>query len=47
VGQPILIDEATRAGLSDGIRVESLGPARFKTRSQAVQVYSVPAGQRP
>ncbi len=47
VGQPILIDENTRAGLSDGIRVESHGPAQFKTRSQAARVYSVPAGQRP
>ena len=47
VGQPILIDENTRTGLGDGIRVESHGPAQFKTRSQAAQVYSVPAGQRP
>jgi class 3 adenylate cyclase len=47
VGQPILIDETTRSGLSATIRVESHGPAQFKTRSQAVLVYSVPAGQRP
>ncbi len=47
VGQPILIDDNTREGLGDGIRVESHGPAQFKSRSQAVQVYSVPAGQRP
>ena len=47
IGQPILIDENTREGLSDGIRIESHGPAQLKTRSQAVQVYSVPAGQRP
>ena len=47
VGQPILIDENTRNGLSDGIRVESHGPAQFKTRSHPVLVYSVPAGQRP
>jgi class 3 adenylate cyclase len=47
VGQPILIDENTRSGLHDGIRTESHGPAQFKTRSQAVQVYSVPAGERP
>ena len=47
VGQPILIDENTREGLSDGIRIESHGLAQLKTRSQAVQVYSVPAGQRP
>jgi class 3 adenylate cyclase len=47
VGQPILIDENTRNGLSDGIRVESHGPVQLKTRSQAVPIYSVPAGQRP
>jgi class 3 adenylate cyclase len=47
IGQPILIDEATRAGLNDGIRVESHGAAQFKARSQAAQVYSVLPGQRP
>jgi class 3 adenylate cyclase len=47
VGQPILIDENTRSGLSEKIRVEPQGPAQFKSRSQAVQVYSVPPGQRP
>jgi adenylate cyclase len=47
VGQPILIDENPRGGLGDGIRVEFHGPAQFKTRSQAVRVYSVPAGQPP
>ena len=46
VGQPILIDENTRGGLGDAIRTESHGPAQFKTRSQAVPVYSVVAGQR-
>jgi adenylate cyclase len=47
LGQPILIDEDTRNALGDAIRVESHGPVQLKTRSQAVQVYSVPAGQRP
>src|SRR5262249_20861455 len=46
IGRPILIDENTRAGLADGIRVDAHGPAHFKTRSQAVAVYSVPE-QRP
>ena len=46
-GQPILIDESTRKGLPEGIRVESLGPAQFKTRSQTVEVYAVPPGQHP
>ena len=47
VGQPILIDESTRSGLPDEIRVESIGPAQFKTRSQTVQVYALPPGQHP
>jgi len=45
VGQPILIDENTRGGLSERIRVESHGPTQFKTRSRTVPVYSVLAGQ--
>jgi class 3 adenylate cyclase len=40
-GQPILIDENTRGGLGDGLRLESHGPVQFKTRSQPVHVYSV------
>jgi class 3 adenylate cyclase len=47
VGQPLLIDEATRAGLADGIRVEPHGPAQFKSRRQVERFYSVPAAQRP
>jgi class 3 adenylate cyclase len=47
VGQPILIDEDTCRALPGGIRAEPLGPAQFKTRSQTVQVYAVPAGQHP
>lgn len=47
VGRPILIDDNTRNGLADGIRVESHAAAQFKTRSHAVPVYSVPPGQRP
>jgi adenylate cyclase len=47
IGQPILIDEGTRSGLGDGIRIESHGPVQFKTRSHTVRIYSVPPGQRP
>jgi class 3 adenylate cyclase len=47
LGQPILIDENTRGGLEGGIRTESHGSAQFKARTQAVQVHSVPPGQRP
>jgi class 3 adenylate cyclase len=43
VGRPILIDENTRSGLGEGFRVESHGPTRIKTRSQAVPIYSVVA----
>jgi hypothetical protein len=42
----VAIDETTRVGLGEAIRVESHGPAQFKTRSQTAQVYSVPAAQR-
>jgi adenylate cyclase len=41
LGQPILIDEHTRAGLSSAVRVEDQGPVQFKTRGQPVRVYSV------
>jgi adenylate cyclase len=47
VGRSILIDENTRNGLHDGVRIESHDPAHLKTRSQTVRIYSVPAGQRP
>jgi class 3 adenylate cyclase len=44
--EPILVDANTRAGLGDRIGTESHGPAQFKSRSQPVEVYSVPPGQR-
>ena len=44
LGQPILIDENTRTGLADGVRVESHGPVQFKTRSRVETVYSVVPG---
>jgi class 3 adenylate cyclase len=44
LGQPILIDEHTRAGLSSAVRVEDQGPVQFKTRGQPVRVYSVVPG---
>jgi class 3 adenylate cyclase len=43
LGQPILIDEHTRAGLSSAVRVEDHGLVQFKTRAQPVRVYSVVA----
>ena len=46
VGQPLLIEERVRSALGEAIRVEARGPAQFKTRSQAVQVYSVAPGQQ-
>jgi class 3 adenylate cyclase len=44
LGKPILIDENTRNGLADGIRVESHGSVQFKTRSRVETVYSVTTG---
>jgi adenylate cyclase len=44
VGQPVLIDENTRAGLDDGVRVDALGATQFKSRSQAVPVFAVARG---
>jgi class 3 adenylate cyclase len=44
LGLPILIDENTRNGLGDGVRVESHGSVQFKTRSRVETVYSVLAG---
>ena len=42
----ILIDGTTRGGLSERIRVEPLGPVQFKGKGTAVDVYSVPVGQK-
>ncbi len=44
LGKPILIDENTRNGLVDGVRVESHGAVQFKTRSRVETVYSVVPG---
>ena len=44
LGQPILIDEHTRAGLSSAVRVQDHGTVQFKTRAQPVRVYAVVPG---
>ncbi|MGH7388735.1 MAG: adenylate/guanylate cyclase domain-containing protein [Candidatus Rokuibacteriota bacterium] len=44
LGQPILIDEHTRARLSSAVRVQDHGPVQFKTRARPVSVYSVVPG---
>jgi class 3 adenylate cyclase len=44
LGKPILIDENTRSGLANGVRVESHGSVQFKTRSRVETVYSVVPG---
>jgi len=41
VGRPILIDENARRGLGDRFLVDSHGPTQLKTRSHAVEIYSV------
>jgi adenylate cyclase len=45
VGKPILIDEATRQGLSAAVHVEDEGPAQIKGKSGEVRIFSVPVGQ--
>jgi class 3 adenylate cyclase len=45
VGQPILIDENTQAGLSDGTPAVEVGPVMLKGKTQPVRVYYVPAGK--
>ena len=42
VGEPILIDEATRQGLSSAIRTIAHGPVEVKGKIREVQVHSVP-----
>ncbi len=41
VGQPILIDEATRLALSSAIRVEDQGTVQLKGKVQEVKIFSV------
>jgi class 3 adenylate cyclase len=41
VGRAILIDDNTRRGLGDGLAVEALASAQFKSRSEPVSVYAV------
>ncbi len=45
VGEPILIDETTRADLGDAIRVQPQGEVQLKGKTQGVQVYSIPLEQ--
>ena len=47
VGQPILIDEATRAGLSDGLRTVEQETVQLKGKTHAVRVHAVPVGPPP
>jgi class 3 adenylate cyclase len=44
LGEPILIDAATRSRLGDAFRVTEHGAAQFKTRTRPVAVYSVVPG---
>jgi adenylate cyclase len=41
VGQPILIDENTRSGLSSGLSVEDQGTVELKGKTHAVHIFSV------
>jgi adenylate cyclase len=42
IGEPILIEEHTRLGLADDIHLVPQGKLKFKGKTQAVKVYSVP-----
>jgi len=46
VGQPILIDDATRAGLRGQISVDALGPVPLRGKARSVDVFAVPIGQK-
>ena len=41
VGQPVLIDQHTRAGLPEQIQVDSLGEVVFKGKQQPIQIFAV------
>jgi len=45
VGQPILIDEVTRQGLSRAIRIEEQGKVQLKGKVQEVEIFTVPVIQ--
>ena len=46
VGKPILIDEATRLGLSQALAVVAEEPVQMKGKTQVTNVFSVPVGQK-
>jgi class 3 adenylate cyclase len=45
-GRPILIDEATRAGLGEAVALEALGPVAIKGKAEPVEVFSVDVGKK-
>ena len=45
IGQPILIDEATRLGLSSNIAVKDQGVVQLKGKIKEVKIFSVPVNQ--
>jgi class 3 adenylate cyclase len=47
VGQPILIDGNTYVSLSGDIQTVDQGLVPIKGKAQTVQVYSIPAEQKP
>jgi len=46
IGQPLLIDESTGAGLGGRIRLDAHGPVQFKSSTPIERFYSVPPGQK-
>jgi class 3 adenylate cyclase len=46
IGEPILIESATRTALGDAFKVKSHGPIQLKGKTVEVEVFSVLAGQK-
>ena len=46
VGEPILIESATRTALGDAFQVRSHGPMQLKGKTVEVEVFSVTVGQK-
>jgi len=46
IGEPILIEDATRTALGDMVKVKSHGPMQLKGKTVEVEIFSVPVGQK-
>jgi class 3 adenylate cyclase len=46
IGEPILIESVTRAALSEAFKVDSHGMVQLKGKTNEVEVFSIPIGQK-